>query len=235
MVNGELVLHDLLFIEKRLERIEQNRKKNREDQSRKEEALLQRFKTHLENGSPLRVLEIDPEDRRIVSGYPLITLKEMIVALNVSDNDMSSNGGSGAYESQGIRTMRLPARLESEIASLESADEKEEFMRDAGIAEPAVDLLSRLCMDALGYISFFTVGSDEVRQWLIRRGALAPEAGGAIHSDIQRGFIRAEVIKYDDLIKLGTEDTVKKAGRLFIMGRDYAVEDDDIISFRFNV
>ena len=117
----------------------------------------------------------------------------------------------------------------SEIAALESEKERGDFMREAGIAEPAVNLLSRLCMRALGLISFFTVGDDEVRQWLIRTGSSAPEAAGAIHTDMQRGFIRAEVMKYPDLSGLKSEDAVKKAGRFHVMGREYIVEDGDII------
>ncbi len=239
MVNAELILHDLLFIEKRLERIEQGKKKNREEQLKNEEEVLLRFKSHLEKDLPLRTIVISPEEKKIIAGYPFITLKEMIAAVNVSDSDISADAvtadPAGKYGSQGIRLMRISAKLEAEIASLDSAGEKAEFMRDAGINEPAMNLLTRLCMEALGYISFFTVGPDEVKQWLIRRGALAPEAGGAIHTDIQRGFIRAEVIKYADLMEHTSEEAVKKAGRLLVMGKEYTVEDGDIINFRFNV
>jgi ribosome-binding ATPase len=108
-------------------------------------------------------------------------------------------------------------------------------MKEAGIAETALSLLTRTLLASLGLISYFTVGEDEVRQWMVRKGALAPEAAGAIHSDIQRGFIRAEVMKYNDLVPLGSEDAVKKAGKHLLMGKDYLVEDGDIINFRFNV
>lgn len=238
-VNSELVLHDLLFVEKRLERLEQNKKKSREDQLKNEEELLLRFRAHLENDLPLRVCDISDEEKKIIGSYPFITIKQMIIALNVSDSAMDDtallNTLSAKYLPQGITLMQICAKLESEIAQLDTAQEKRDFMEAAGIAEPAINLLSRLCMEALGLISFFTVGSDEVKQWLLRRGALAPEAGGVIHTDIQRGFIRAEVIKYDDLTEYGSEDAVKKAGRLHVMGKDYTVQDGDIVNFRFNV
>lgn len=238
-VNAELILHDLLFIEKRFERLEKAKKKGIEEQARREEALLGRFREHLEKDLPLRLLEIEEEDRRLIASYPFITLKKMIIALNVSEKDISSGDAVARmverYRAYGIEIMQISAELESEIAALESADERAEFMREAGIEEPAVNLLSRLCMRSLGLISFFTVGDDEVRQWLIRMGSSAPEAAGAIHTDIQRGFIRAEVMKYPDLSELKSEDAVKKAGRFHVMGREYIVEDGDIISFRFNV
>jgi len=139
------------------------------------------------------------------------------------------------FASQDIVFMSVSGRTEAEIAALESQEERREFMEASGIAEPAINILSRTCMKALGLISFFTVGEDEVKQWLIRDRSLAPEAGGAIHSDIQRGFIRAEVMKYDDIIALASEEAVKKAGKLLVMGKDYPVADGDIISFRFNV
>lgn len=238
-VNAELILHDLLFIEKRFERLEKVRKKGSEEQARREEAVLTDFREHLERDRPLRLLDLDEEVRKLISGYPFITLKKMIIALNVSESDLSRSDVvdflAGRYRDDAVDIMRISAELESEIASLESADERMEFMREAGIPEPAINLLSRLCMRSLGLISFFTVGDDEVRQWLVREGALAPEAAGAVHTDMQRGFIRAEVMKYIDLFELKSEEAVKKAGRFHVMGRDYVVEDGDIISFRFNV
>ncbi len=238
-INSELVLHDLVFIEKRLERIEKEKARQKDDRMKKEEELMLRFKAHLEGEMPLRTLEISPEEQKLISGYPFITTKAMLVALNLSDGEIGSDAMlrefEAKYAAERITFMRISAKLESEIALLDSDAERREFMEAAGIEEPAVNLLSRLCMKALGLISFFTVGKDEVRQWLIRDHTLAPEAGGAIHSDIQRGFIRAEVMKYPDLIDLKSEDEVKKAGKFMLMGKDYRVEDGDIICFRFNV
>jgi ribosome-binding ATPase YchF (GTP1/OBG family) len=131
--------------------------------------------------------------------------------------------------------VQIAVRAEAEIARLESAEERDAFMRDMGIAETALHLLTSRCIEALGLQSFFTVGEDEVRQWFVRRGALAPEAAGAIHSDLQRGFIRAEVMKYDDLISAGAEDKLKATGKYYLKGKDYAVDDGDILTIRFNV
>ena len=131
--------------------------------------------------------------------------------------------------------MQVSAKVESEIAGLESDEEQRAFLKELGIEEPAINLLTRLLLKTLDQISFFTVGQDEVRQWNIRRGSTAPEAAGAIHSDLEKGFIRAEVIKYDDLVSLGSEEKVRGAGKLYVKGKDYIVEDGDIINIRFNV
>ncbi len=239
MIAAELVLHDLLFVEKRLERIEAGKKKPNAEALKKEEDIMLRFREHLEKELPLRALELSADDKKILSGYPLITLKKMIAVLNVGDASLADTRLAGALRDRlpgaEIEYMQISARTEAEIAALESAEERKEFMEASGIAEPVINLLSRTCMRALGLISFFTVGEDEVKQWLVRDRALAPEAGGVIHSDIQRGFIRAEVIKYDDIIALKNEEAVKKAGKLMVMGKDYPVADGDIISFRFNV
>ncbi len=236
---AELILHDLLFIEKRLERISDGRRKSRDERAEKEEPALLAMREHLERDLPLRTLELGQEEKKLMAGYPFITMKEMIVALNVSETELSStaliDAAQEKYSDQAVAIVQISARLEAEIQALESAEERAAFMRDAGIPETALSLLTRACMASLGLISFFTVGEDEVRQWMVRRGSSAPEAAGAIHSDIQRGFIRAEMMKYEDLLSLGSEEAVKKAGKQYVMGREYIVEDGDIISFRFNV
>lgn len=236
-INSELVLHDLLFIEKRLERIA--KQKQKDPGLKTEEDLMLRFKDHLESDKPLRTLGVSDDERKLISGYPFLTIKTMIAVLNVAEGDIGTTELQRSCEERfgesGMVFMTISARLESEIAQLETEEEKSEFMTEAGIEEPALNLLTKLCMNALGLISFFTVGKDEVRQWLIPADSLAPEAAGAIHSDIQRGFIRAEVMKYDDLVELGSEEGIKKAGRFHVMGKDYPVEDGDIINFRFNV
>ena len=238
-ITGELILHDLLFIEKRMERLVKNAKKQSADLAKKEEALLLNFKQHLENDMPLRTMEISKDDEKLILSYPFITFKEMIIVINADDNELSDmtlkNSLSAKYESHKIKVMQISAKLEAEIQALESDDERAEFMEASGITESAVNQLSRLCMEALGLISFFTVGEDEVKQWLIRKDSTAPEAAGAIHSDIERGFIRAEVMKYDEFVEYGSEEKLKQAGKFYIMGKDYTVGDGDLISFRFNV
>jgi len=236
---SELILHDLLFIEKRMERLVKNLKKPGADQYRKEETLLLAFKEHLEKDLPLRTFSISEDDRKIILSYPFITLKEMIIVINAGDSELSDvslkDRLSARYGLHRIKIMQISAKLEAEIQSLESDEERAEFMAVSGIGESAVNQLSHLCMDALGLISFFTVGEDEVKQWLIRKDSLAPEAAGAIHSDIERGFIRAEVMKYTEFVSNGSEEKLKQAGKYYVMGKDYTVGDGDIISFRFNV
>ena len=129
----------------------------------------------------------------------------------------------------------VSARLEAEVAALESEDERREFLTGLGIQHSALEQLSALCIKALGLISFFTVGTDEVRQWLLRAGSFAPEAAGVIHSDLQRGFIRAETFKYADLMEHGDENALKAVGKLYLKGKDYVVEDGDILNIRFKV
>lgn len=238
-ITGEVILHDLIFIEKRMERIGKNLKKAGGDQYKKEEAVLEIFKQHLEKGLPLRTCEISPDEKKIILSYPFITLKELIIVLNTGDTGITDftvkEKLSKKYHNHKINIMQISAKLEAEIDALDSDEERAEFMAASGIAEPAINLLSRLCMEALGLISFFTVGKDEVKQWLIRNGSFAPEAAGAIHSDIERGFIRAEVMKYDEFTQYESEEKLKAAGKFYVMGKDYAVGDGDIISFRFNV
>ncbi len=238
-VMAELLMHDLILIEKRLERIAEGKKRAKDEQGQKEEPVFLRMKEHLEKDLPLRTMELSAEDRKLLTGYSFITMKQMIIALNVGEGDIAGaslvDAVKETYRDHEVVPVQISARLEAEIAALETAEEREAFMKDAGIAEPALALLTRALMASLGLISYFTVGEDEVRQWMVRRGAAAPEAAGVIHSDIQRGFIRAEVIKYGDLVSLGSEDAVKKAGKQHVMGKEYIVEDGDIMNFRFNV
>lgn len=238
-VNAELLLHDLVFAETRLERIEHALKKKADDAGLREKALIGRIKAHLEHELPLRTLPLTPEEGKTISGYPFITGMQMILALNVSENallDRSLRDRVAAHcRTQGLHVMTVSAKVESEIAGLGTEEEKTAFLEALGIAEPAVDALTRLCLSALDLISFFTVGSDEVRQWLVKAGSTAPVAAGVVHSDLQRGFIRAELMKYDDLAALGSEDKVKEAGKAYLKGKDYVVEDGDILNIRFSV
>jgi len=223
MVNSELVLNDLVFAEKRLERVEQNLKKMADKSALKEQELLAKIKAHLEKELPLRLMDFDRDQKKMIASYPFMTIKEMILAINVSDEDVKNAGYveemRKIYQPLKINVMSVCAKLESEIAGLESEKEKQEYLRELGITEPAIDVLTRLCMKALNLISFFTVGEDEVRQWTVRAGSLAPEAAGAIHTDLERGFIRAEVMKYTDLIALGSELKVKEAGKYYVKGK----------------
>lgn len=238
-VNSELILHDLIFIEKRLERLDKTIKQTKEEAATKEREVLLKLKTHLDKTLPLRLLDITTDDKKVIASYPFVTRKTMIIALNISEDDLKNTRLLDQMKAElkdlKIDVMQVSAKLESEIAKLDSEEERKEFLASLGISEPAINLLTRVCTSALDLISFFTVGEDEVRQWTIRRGSSAPEAAGAIHSDLQKGFIRAEVMKYDELAKYGSEEKVKEVGKYYVKGKDYIVEDGDIINIRFNV
>ena len=239
MVNAELILHDLLFVEKRIERIELSLKKLKDKKQKEELLLMQKMRTHLENEKPLRLMEIEDEEKTLILSYPFITLKQMILAINVSDGDIGSSkiidNLKTICEEYLIEIMQISAKVEAEIASLDSEEEKKEFLDDLGIIDPALETLTRLCLKVLGLIPFFTVGADEVREWLVKKGSTAPEVAGVIHSDLQKGFIRAEVMKYDELVEYKNEVGLKKAGKSYLKGKDYIVENGDILNIRFNI
>ena len=236
-VNTELILGDLMFVEKRLERLEKESKKHDKEQE-EEKGLLLKFKEQLEKELPLCLLEITNEEKKIISSYPFLTIKPLLIVLNVGEDDLKKSvlpeDLIQKYRSQSIYIMQMSARIEDELVRLE-AKEREAFLKELGIEEMAIGRLTRLLYEALGLISFFTTVNKELRAWTIKKGSTAPEAAGAIHSDMQRGFIRAEVVKYDDLIKLGGENKVKEAGKLMIKGKDYIVSDGDILNIRFSV
>lgn len=238
-VNSELLMHDQIFVEKRIERLEISIKKIKDDKQVKELELLRRMLEHLESEKPLRLMEFTEEEELLLRSYPLITRKELILAFNVSEEQLADPSLlqriQPICEKDKLEAMLVSAQVESEIVQLDSEEEKQEFLKDLGIKEPALEVLTKLCLKALGRISFFTVGPDEVHQWLVRVGSPAPVAAGAIHSDLQRGFIRAEVCKYDELVEYGSEAELKKLGKFCLQGKDYIVEDGDIVNIRFKV
>jgi GTP-binding protein YchF len=238
-VNTEFVLHDLMFVEKRIERIEKNLMKVKNKSAVVEVELLKKFKSHLEDEQPLRTLEITTAEDKLIRSNPLLSLREMVVVLNVADSNGSATKQieelNKRFAAVRITCLQLAVEMETEIAALETESERKEFMEEMGIEETALHVLTRQSIDSLGLESFFTVASEEVRQWLVRRGSTAVEAAGKIHTDLARGFIRAEVIKLDDLLELKSEEKIKSAGKLGVKGRDYIVEDGDILFIRFNV
>lgn len=239
MISSELILHDLVFIETRLERLAVAIKKVKDERQIKEQDLLNRMKIHLEAERPLRLMAIAPEEEQLIRSYPFATRKEMVLALNVGDDaleitDLLERMATVCSRDR-MEVMQVCARLEAEVAALDSEEERREFLTGLGIRHSALEQLSALCIKALGLISFFTVGEDEVRQWLLRAGSSAPEAAGVIHSDLQRGFIRAETFKYADLMEHGDENALKAAGKMYLKGKDYLVEDGDILNIRFKV
>ena len=239
MVNAELLMHDQIFIEKRIERLETALKKIKDERQAKELELMQRIQLHLEEEKPLRLMQFSADEDLLIRSYPFITRKELILVFNVAEDESGNTEVLDQVrhhcDEQKMEAMVVSAQVESEIAQLDSEEEKKEFLADLGIEEPALQILTRLCLRALGRMSFFTVGKDEVHQWLVRIGSSAPEAAGAIHSDLQKGFIRAEVMKYRELIEHGSEAELKKQGKLYVQGKDYIVEEGDILNIRFNV
>ncbi len=227
---SELILTDLMIVEKRLERLEKEVKKGKKGDPRELE-LLQKAQRLLDAGRALR------SDREITSapelkGYAFLSAKPCIVVLNLGEDDEPGNLDISLPE--GASAVELKGSLEMELAQLDE-EEAEAFRKDMGLPEPATYRLIKESYKLLGLISFFTVGEDEVKAWTIKKGTHAQKAAGAIHSDIQKGFIRAEVVAFDDLAEAGSHQAAQKAGRVRLEGKEYAVQDGDVINFRFNV
>lgn len=239
MVNSELVMHDQIFVEKRMERLIAMVKKIKDEDQQKELVLMNRLKDHLEQELPLRLLELSLDEERLIRSYPFITRKKLVVAVNVAEEDLGNQAlldkFKGECDRLMIQVMLVSAKVESEIALLDTQEEKAEFLADLGIQSTALETLTRLCLKSLNLISFFTVGKDEVRQWLVRENTKAPGAAGVIHSDLERGFIRAEVFKVDQLMDRGSEAELKKHGQFYVEGKEYIVQDGDILNIRFSV
>ncbi|MFP4477551.1 MAG: DUF933 domain-containing protein [Desulfatibacillaceae bacterium] len=229
-LNQELVFADLVVVEKRLERVEADFKRGRKDVA-DEMALLKKCLALLEAETPLRR---DPEiaNDPLLKGFTLLSAKPVLVVFNNEDEDPDMPDNGGVCQAEPCMVMR--ARLEQELAQM-SEEDAEAFLEEFGITDPAMDRMIRRSYELLGRISFFTVGDDEVRAWTIREGTLAPDAADVIHSDIKRGFIRAEVVHYDDLMDAGSHAEARKRGTVRLEGRNYVVRDGDIINFRFNV
>jgi ribosome-binding ATPase YchF (GTP1/OBG family) len=229
-VNQELILSDLVQVEKRLERIEQDHRRGKK-MNAEEQALLVECRKRLEGETPLRH---HPElaDAKPLKGFALLTAKPMLVVFKNEESDlqMPEIGELAACET----CLILRAKIEQELTRM-SPEEAAEFLREYRIEDSAMDRMIRLSYAVMGLMSFFTVGSDEVRAWTIRRGTPAAEAAGAIHSDMQKGFIRAEVIAYEDLIAAGSTAEARRRGTFRLEGKTYEVRDGDIINFRFNV
>jgi len=226
----EIVFSDLIIVERRLERMEQEAKKGRKYDT-EEYGLLKEAKAILEEGRPLRS---SPQIARApkLRGYAFLSAKPEIVCLNLGEDvDMAS---ISLELPEGVSVVGIKGAVEQEILDL-SKEEQEAFRREMGVKEPAMYVLIRESYRLLGLISFFTVGKDEVRAWTIKEGTIAHKAAGVIHSDIERGFIRAEVVAYSDLISYGSYAACQKAGKVRLEGKEYVVKDGDIIHFRFNV
>lgn len=236
---GEFLFRDLDIITGRIERLE-NAKRKLEPKEETELKLLKRLVEALENEELLSKLSLTEDEKKLLGGFSLVTLKPIAVTVNLDEEQFQQKDYETKKEVIDICTknnfayVELCGKLEMELNAL-SEEERIEFLKEIGAEETGIQRLSRALYSQVGLISFFTVGKDEVRAWTLRKGATAVDAAGAIHSDLARGFIKAEIMKYDDLIKLGSEKAVKDAGLVKLVGKDYVVEDGDIITIRFNV
>ena len=238
-IESEFILSDLAIIENRMQRLQRTLRAQKNDQDVREYNLLEKFKDQLENEQPLRCMSMTADEELIVRGYQFLTLKPHIIVANISEQDISEEQKIISQFSEKAKfpktsTVCISSQIEMEIQQL-SEEEAEIFRSDLGLTDSAMSRLIRASYDLLGLLSFFTVGSDEVRAWTITHNTKAPQAAGEIHSDIERGFIRAEVVHYDDFIQRGTLNQCKTDGVLRLEGKEYIVKDGDIISFRFAV
>jgi GTP-binding protein YchF len=241
----ELAFSDLSIVDKRLQRVIQQLPKmmgaERETYER-EQKLMERLKATLEAETPLREIvdELEEDDRKILRGFALLTIKPMLILVNLGESQLDETGEKliedlrSRFASPGVAVDGLAGKIEMEIGQLEP-DDAAIFLEDLGITETSRDRIIRVSFELLGLIPFLTAGEDECRAWTIRRGTTAVDAAAAIHSDIQRGFIRAEIVSYDDLIEAGSMAETKKRGTFRREGKTYVVQDGDIINFLFNV
>ena len=245
-MEDELILADLGVAERRLERLERDLKKGRSQELERERDVITICKTALEEGRPLRALDLKGEDLKRLRGFQFLSSKPLLIVINLDETQLSAGGeaatradraagaaGLSEFLSRaGTAAVAVCAKIELEIAQLEPSDAAA-FRADLGLKQSGLDRVIRASYDLLGYISFFTVGEDECRAWSIPRGTPAQLAAGEIHSDIARGFIRAEVVAYDHLIGRGTMAACRDHGEVRLEGKDYIVQDGDIINFRF--
>jgi len=239
----ELLFADHAVIEKRLERIEPELRgaKGAEKEAREQEkAFLVRAMPALESETPLRDLDIEPDELKLIRGYRFLTLMPQLVVVNLDEADVSAPDSVlaplrvAAARHRATAVVSACAKLEAEIAEL-GPQEARTFRADLGLSEPPLERIVRATYELLGLISFFTVGPDEVRAWTVPQGATAQQAAGAIHSDLERGFIRAEVIRWDELLRVGSEAAAKKEGVMRTEGRDHVMSDADVMNVLFNV
>ena len=239
-INLELIFSDIEIIERR---ISKSQRGARNDKALAAEVdLLKKIQAHLEAGNLAKTLELSEEEAQTAKDFNLLTAKPVIYAANVSEDDIADDGASNAYVSQvreyaaanGSEVFVVSAKMEEELSELDD-EEKAMFLEDLGLTESALDKLIKASYSILGLTSFLTAGKKEVRAWTITKGMKAPQAAGKIHSDFEKGFIKAEVVNYNDLITLRSYSLAREKGLVRMEGKDYVVQDDDIILFRFNV
>ena len=240
IIDLELIMADLEMVDRRIDKAKKASKGDKK--FLREVDVFSALREHLNNGGSVRSYECEPEDMALIATSDLLSLKPIIYAANLDEDTFGGDYESNPYyqqvkelaDKEGAQVMPVCARLEEELSQMEE-DEKAMFMEELGIQESGLDRLIKASYTLLGLISFLTSGEDECRAWTITRGTKAPQAAGKIHSDFERGFIRAEVIAYDDMVACGSEKVAKEKGLMRSEGKDYVVQDGDIILFRFNV
>jgi ribosome-binding ATPase len=234
----EFLISDLTIVEKRLERLAHDLERKgvypEKKQDQFELVLLERVKDFLEDEKPIREMHLGEDESKLLRGFQFVTAKPVLVVLNVGDNGSENPADYPFQESDHLQVVFLRGALEMEISQLSHAD-ADLFLSEYGISEPGLNRMIRKSYQLLGLQSFFTVGEDEVKAWTIVRGANAVEAAGVIHSDLARGFIRAEVVGYQDLVEAGSLAEARKMGKLRLEGKEYVVQDGDIMNIRFNI
>ena len=240
VINIELVMSDLEIVENRITKIEKKAKTTKNKDDLKELEVMEKIRDSLVKNIPVRKLDFDEEELKMISSFNLITAKPIIYVANVNELDIH-NGGNKYVDlvkeyanKEKSEVVMISAKIESELAELEE-DERVIFLEELGIKESGLDQLIKKTYSLLGLATYFTVGSDEVRAWTFKKGMKAPECAGIIHTDFERGFIRAEVMSYSDLIECGNEIKVRESGKMRLEGKDYVMQDGDICHFRFNV
>ena len=238
-INFELQLKDLESVDKKIQRMEKLVKVG-DKEAKKALEVLQIYKTHLENFQNARTAPVDEADKKFIADIFLLTAKPILYVCNVDEGSAKTGNTyteqvKEALKEENTEMLVIAAGIESEIAELEDEADRKEFLQEIGIDEPGVNRLVRSAYSLLNLMSFFTVGPKEIRAWTIHKGMNAQQAAGAIHSDLEKGFIRAEVIKYNDFIELKSEHACKEKGKLSVEGKTYVVEDGDILHIRFNV
>lgn len=239
IVDLELCIRDLTMVERKIQRTEKLLKLG-DKEAKKVMDVLQVYKSHLEDFKPARTAPVSDDEHKHIADMFLITDKPVIYVCNVDDasaatGNLYSKALIESVKDENAEALVIAAELEAEIAELESKEDRDVFLADAGLTEPGVNKVVQSAYRLLNLMSFFTIGVKENRAWTIHRGMTAPQAAGVIHSDLERGFIRAEVIKYDDFITYKTEHACKEHGKLAIEGKNYVVCDGDLLNIRFNV
>jgi GTP-binding protein YchF len=234
-VEEELLFSDLALCEGRLERIEKSYQRGKKTpQLQMEEKIVRRILEQLNNEKPVRNLPMTRDEQKTIRGFQLLTEKPMMVVLNSDEVNFGDNQDILDQIGKEYSVIEFAGKFEMELSRLDE-EEMELFMEDMGVTESARDRLTRMAYRTLDYISFFTVGSDEVRAWTLKRGDTALDAAGTVHTDLARGFIRAECFSYNDLMECGSEKGVKEKGRLRLEGKNYVVQDGDVLNIRYNI